>query len=571
MSSNKDKIKGLKGNQNVITKDPVLFGTPVKSVQTISAGAAFIDTGRAISAKNDIRYKRATNAINTSIDSSPLHVSCGKNYVNIGGCRWKVDRTGKNSVEPNKAAWQIEIECANLDAYLKAKQMTDLEINYYIPKILPSETFKSQLSVYPRYLLGIRILTNLIARTLCKVRSISGIMDVLDQQYPLMTSRTNYVRRWMQRAKFKAAIDEVIKAANKTNVHAQTVDVISEIFQVQKTTNGQNTTIFTSDVDPFPYYMADKDWRDLLTVENNGATFNLLYNTAVIDEIYKAMWDDQEVISKYVTTADAAWTVYVDTIFEKALVGIKALSIAITSLITYYTPFESFLYVAQDLIPNVAQKYDFNKIFEHQLVNEELVLPVQMMVSNIGVERRTIDGYEVIQAYVPHIALKPAAPFQDNGWLITAQASENYSAYVELQAPKVNILYAQPKNMGNKVEMFKSIKRDNGQNPLLDNVNTHVIEVQQMNGVYKVVTNGELGISIADNLPFGEYFSRNIHWGVHHLLSEYFGFVMYTTENAGKDNVMPLALGQWSGFANVTYQPIDAYVVDYAPQMWGFK
>lgn len=87
MSNNKDKIKGLQGNQKVITKDPILFGTPVKSVQTISAGASFIDTGRAISARNDIRYKRATNAINTSIDSSPLHVSCGRNYVNIGGCR----------------------------------------------------------------------------------------------------------------------------------------------------------------------------------------------------------------------------------------------------------------------------------------------------------------------------------------------------------------------------------------------------------------------------------------------------------------------------------------------------
>lgn len=100
---------------------------------------------------------------------------------------------------------------------------------------------------------------------------------------------------------------------------------------------------------------------------------------------------------------------------EKALTGLNDLSIAISSLLTYYTPFETFLQVAQEIVPNVAQRYDFNKIFEENVVSDELVLPVQMMISNIGASRSVANGYETINAYVPHVALTPAAPFQDNG------------------------------------------------------------------------------------------------------------------------------------------------------------
>lgn len=51
----------------------------------------------------------------------------------------------------------------------------------------------------------------------------------------------------------------MINAANNVNVHVPTVEVVSELYSVQRTTDGQNTTIFTADVSPFPYKMDAKD------------------------------------------------------------------------------------------------------------------------------------------------------------------------------------------------------------------------------------------------------------------------------------------------------------------------
>lgn len=82
------EVKQVKGNQRPIVNNTTsLFGTPIKSVQTISAGSPYIDTGRKQSALNDIKTLRSTDAIHTSINTSPLHVACGLHYVNVGGCK----------------------------------------------------------------------------------------------------------------------------------------------------------------------------------------------------------------------------------------------------------------------------------------------------------------------------------------------------------------------------------------------------------------------------------------------------------------------------------------------------